>query len=223
MIEDISLDTFDDGEVYGEDGFSLDDDEQTYDSVTPSSRIDRQRRDLVRGKIRDLEKKFNTSIPPTEYDRFRLSGKELQFKKSDGQYVSLTNTRSGKFLESSGIRSRLGAGLARYLLGLKTPSQDKARATKVLDTLPTELEMDELTLEQQKKNNFCGYKHRPRHARVSLHRQDTDENQRRATIQRFKALSSRRAPKKEYYKLDEVQNDDRYKDLCKKIDPLSQR
>jgi len=99
MIEDIPLDTFDDGEDYDENdgllntGFSADE-ETTYDSVTPGSRIDRQKRELVRGKIRELERKFNTSIPPTEYDRFRLSGKELQFKKSDGQYVSLTNTRS---------------------------------------------------------------------------------------------------------------------------------
>ena len=153
MIEDIPLDTFDDGEAYEEDdgllntGFSADD-EQTCNSVIPGSRLDQQRRDLVKSKIRDLERKFNTSIPPTEYDRFRLSGKELQFKKSDGQYVSLTNTRSGKFLESSGIRNRLGASLARNLLDIGTPTQDKAKAGKVLDTIPTELEMDELTTEQ---------------------------------------------------------------------------
>ena len=101
MIEYILLDTFDDGEDYEEDdsllntGFSTDD-EQTYDSVIPGSKIDRQRRGLVKGKIKDLQRKFNTSIPPTEYDRFRLSGKDLQFEKSDAQYVSLTNT-----LESS--------------------------------------------------------------------------------------------------------------------------
>jgi len=45
-------------------------------------------RELVQGKIRDLEKKFGTSIPTTEYDRFRLSGKDLQFEKSNGQYVT---------------------------------------------------------------------------------------------------------------------------------------
>ena len=61
MIEDIPLDTFDNNEAYYENddllntGFSADD-EQTYDSVTPGSKIDRQRQDLVKGKIRDLEK-----------------------------------------------------------------------------------------------------------------------------------------------------------------------
>ena len=88
--------------------------------------------------LSNLERKLNTSIPPTEYDRFRLSCKELQFEKSDEQYVSLT--RSEKFLESSGIRSSLGASLARNLLNIETPTRDKAKATKVLDTIPTELD-----------------------------------------------------------------------------------
>jgi len=136
MIEDIPLDTFDDDREEEEDdgllntGFSADD-EQTYDSVTPGSKIDRQRRDLVRGKIKDLERKFNTSIPPTEYDRFRLSGKELQFKKSDGQYVSLTNTRSGKFLESSGIRNRLGAGAICSTLKLRLEKKQKLKSFSI--------------------------------------------------------------------------------------------
>jgi len=57
MIEDVPLDTFD-NEAYDENddllntGFSADE-ETTYDSATPGSRIDRQRRELVRGKIRD--------------------------------------------------------------------------------------------------------------------------------------------------------------------------
>jgi len=54
-------------------------------------------------------------------------------------------------LESSGISSRLVASLARNLLSIETPTQDKAKATKILDTIPTELEMDELSPEQQIK------------------------------------------------------------------------
>ena len=222
MIEDIPLDTFDDDREEEEDdgllntGFSADD-EQTYDSVTPGSKIDRQRRDLVRGKIKDLERKFNTSIPPTEYDRFRLSGKELQFKKSDGQYVSLTNTRSGKFLESSGIRNRLGAGLARDLLNIETPPREKAKAKKLLDTIPTEIEMDELTPEHQIKA-------------ISV-ATNTELDMREflgidKALTRIKGELQNNASKlskidehlkKEYDKLKEVQHDEKYKDLQKKI------
>ena len=221
MIEDIPLDTFDDDREEEDDGllntgFSADD-EQTYDSVTPGSKIDRQRRDLVRGKIKDLERKFNTSIPPTEYDRFRLSGKELQFKKSDGQYVSLTNTRSGKFLESSGIRNRLGAGLARDLLNIETPPREKAKAKKLLDTIPTEIEMDELTPEHQIKA-------------ISV-ATNTELDMREflgidKALTRIKGELQNNASKlskidehlkKEYDKLKEVQHDEKYKDLQKKI------
>jgi len=106
MIEDIPLDRFDDNEAYDENndlintGFSADD-ENAYDSVTPGSRIDRQRQDLIKGRIRELERKFNTSIPVTEYDRFRLSGKELQFKNltvNTSAYPTLARESSWKAL-----------------------------------------------------------------------------------------------------------------------------
>jgi len=118
-------------------------DENTYDSTTPGSKLDRLNRELVEDKIRDLEKKFRTSIPVTEHNRFRLFGKDLLFEKSDGQYVSLTNSRSGKFLEPSGIRGRLGASLAHELLNIETPKKDKAQAHKLLKAV--DIEMDDLS------------------------------------------------------------------------------
>jgi len=101
MIEEIPMDYYD-NEAYDDDEDDVHNtayisDENAYDSTT-----------------------LGTSIPATEYDRFRLSGKDLQFEKSDGQYVSLTNSCSGKFLESSEISGRLKASLARDLLNIET-------------------------------------------------------------------------------------------------------
>ena len=101
IIEDIPMDDYDNN-VYENDDDDLHTtsfNENTYDSTTttPGSKLHRLNRELVEGKIRDLEKKFGTSILATEYHRFRLSGKDLQFEKSDGQYVSLTNSRNGIF------------------------------------------------------------------------------------------------------------------------------
>jgi len=150
IIEDIPLDDYDneayDNEAY-EDDTAFND--NTYDSI-PGSKLASLHRELVQGKIRDLEKKFGTSIPTTEYDRFRISGKDLQLEKSNGQYVSLTNSRSGKFLESSGIHNRLGASLARELLNIETPKKEKEQARKILDKT-VDIKMEELTTDQKIK------------------------------------------------------------------------
>jgi len=150
IIEDIPLDDYNneayDNEAY-EDDTAFND--NTYDSI-PGSKLASLHRELVQGKIRDLEKKFGTSIPTTEYDRFRISGKDLQLEKSNGQYVSLTNSRSGKFLESSGIHNRLGASLARELLNIETPKKEKEQARKILDKT-VDIKMEELTTDQKIK------------------------------------------------------------------------
>jgi len=141
LIEKIPMDDYDnEDEAYNEDDTAFNDEENTYDS-TPGSKLASLHRKLIRGKIKDLEKKINTSVPTTEYDRFRLSGKDLQFEKSSGQYV--TNSRSGKFLEKSGIRSRLGATLARDLLDIETSQKDKLQARKLLEAV--DIEMNDLS------------------------------------------------------------------------------
>jgi len=61
--------------------------------------------------------------------------------------VSLTNSRSGKFLETSGIRSRLGASLACELLNIKTPKKRTAQARKLLKAV--DIEMDDLSTENR--------------------------------------------------------------------------
>jgi len=60
--------------------------------------------------------------------------------------MSLTNSRSGKFLKASGIRGRLGASLVRNLLNI-TLKKDKAQARKRLDSV--DIEMNELSTDQK--------------------------------------------------------------------------
>ena len=43
------------------------------------------------------------------------------------------------------MRSRLGASLARSLLGIETPTSVKTRSRVLLQEIPTEIEMDDLT------------------------------------------------------------------------------
>jgi len=62
----------------------------------------------------------------------------------------LTNSRSGKFLESSGIHNRLGASLARELLNIETPKKEKEQARKILDKT-VDIKMEELTTDQKIK------------------------------------------------------------------------
>ena len=89
-------------------------------------------------KINALERGFNVKIPPEERGRFRMSSDYLQVEKSPGEYVSVTKS-NGEFLAASTLRTRLGAPLARSLLGIET------RDRVLIQEIPTELEMDDLS------------------------------------------------------------------------------
>ena len=92
-------------------------------------------------EINALERGFNVKIPPEERGRFRLSSGYLQVEKSPGEYVSVTKS-GGEFLAASTLRNRLGASLARSLLGIETPSSSKSYSRVLLKNL--DIEMDEL-------------------------------------------------------------------------------
>ena len=94
-------------------------------------------------EINALERCFNVKISPEERSRFRRSSGYLQVEKSPGEYVSVTKS-NGEFLAASTLRTRLGASLARRLLGIETPASVRSRSRVLID-IPTELEMDELT------------------------------------------------------------------------------
>ena len=90
-------------------------------------------------EINALERGFNVKIPPEERGRFRMSSDYLQVEKSPGEYVSVTKP-NGEFFAASTLRTRLGAPLARSLLGIETRESKKSRVLlKDLD-----IEMDEL-------------------------------------------------------------------------------
>ena len=95
-------------------------------------------------EINALERNFNIEINKEERKKFRYSGDILQVERSPGKYVSLTKS-NGEFYSASTLRSRLGAVLARSLLGIETPKVVKTRSRLLLDMVPTELEMEELT------------------------------------------------------------------------------
>ena len=58
--------------------------------------------------------------------------------------MSVTKS-NGEFLAESTMRSRLGASLARTLLGIETPSSVRSRTRVLIQEMPTELEMDDFT------------------------------------------------------------------------------
>ena len=89
-------------------------------------------------EINALERGFNVKIPPEERGRFRMSSNYLQVEKSPGEYVSVTKP-NGEFFAASTLRTRLGAPLARSLLGIET------RDRVLIQKIPTELEMDDLS------------------------------------------------------------------------------
>ena len=76
-------------------------------------------------EINALERGSNVKIPPEERGRFRMSNGYLQVEKSPGEYANLTKS-NGEFLAESTMRNRLGASLARSLLGIETPSSSKS-------------------------------------------------------------------------------------------------
>ena len=92
-------------------------------------------------EINALEQGFNVKIPPEERGRFRLSHGYLQVEKSPGKYTNISQS-NGTFLAESTMRNRLGASLARSLLGIETPSSSKSYSRVLLKKL--DIEMDKL-------------------------------------------------------------------------------
>ena len=92
-------------------------------------------------EINALERGFNVKISPEERGRFRLSRGYLQVEKSPGEYANISKS-NGEFLAESTMRTRLGASLARSLLGIETPSSSKSYSRVLLKDL--DIEMDEL-------------------------------------------------------------------------------
>ena len=92
-------------------------------------------------EINALERGFNVKIPPEERGRFRMSSGYLQVEKSPGEYANISKS-NGEFLAESTMRTRLGASLARSLLGIETPSSSKSYSRVLLKDL--DIEMDEL-------------------------------------------------------------------------------
>ena len=92
-------------------------------------------------EINALERGFNVKIPPEDRGRFRLSRGYLQVEKSPGEYANISKS-NGEFLAESTMRTRLGASLARSLLGIETPSSSKSYSRVLLKDL--DIEMDEL-------------------------------------------------------------------------------
>ena len=102
------------------------------------------------GQINALESRFDVRIPPEERIRFRLSSGHLQVEKSPGEFVNITKS-NGEFLAASTLRTRLGASLARELLGIETPSSVRSRSRVLIQEMPTELEMDEFPPQRLEK------------------------------------------------------------------------
>ena len=92
-------------------------------------------------EINALERGFNLKISPEERGRFRLSRGYLQVEKSPGEYANISKS-NGAFLAESTMRTRLGASLARRLLGIETPASSKSYSRVLLKDL--DIEMDEL-------------------------------------------------------------------------------
>ena len=131
-------------------------------------------------EINALQRGFNVNIPPEERGRFRRFSGYLQVEKSPGEYVSVTKS-NGELLAASTLRTRLGASLARSLLGIETPASVRSRSRVLIQDIPTELEMDELppqrledvineVMNSVSTNTDLG------HARISRNRQGADKN-----------------------------------------------
>ena len=88
-------------------------------------------------EINALERGFNVKIPPEERGRFRMSSGYLQVEKSPGEYANISKS-DGTFLAESTMRNRLGASLARSLLGIETRDRDRV----LIQEIPTELMND---------------------------------------------------------------------------------
>ena len=123
---------------------SVYEDSQAETSFTQEDEQQQQELDV---EINALARGFNVSIPAEERGRFRRSSGYLQIEKSPGKFVNVTKS-NGEFLAESTMRSRLGASLARELLGIETPSSVRSRFRVLIQDIPTELEMDDLSPER---------------------------------------------------------------------------
>lgn len=94
-------------------------------------------------EINALERNFNVKMTREQRRRFRYVSGILQVEQSPGEYVNVTKS-NGEFYAASTLRTRLGATLARNLLGIETPTAVRTRSRLLLDTMPTEIEMDDL-------------------------------------------------------------------------------
>ena len=77
-----------------------------------------------------------------------MSSGYLQVEKSPGEYANISKS-NGEFLAESTMRNRLGAALARSLLGVETPSSSKSYPRVLLKDL--DIEMDELPPQRLKE------------------------------------------------------------------------
>ena len=106
----------------------------------------------------------------------------LQIEKSPGEYVNITKS-NGELLATRTIRGRLGASLARSLLGIETPSSVRSRSRVLIQDIPTELEMADLIPQRLEEviaevtKHRVWHKHRLGHARISRHRQGSYKDQ----------------------------------------------
>ena len=76
-----------------------------------------------------------------------MANSYLQVEKSPGEYANVTKA-NGEFLAESTMRTRLGASLARSLLGIETPASVRSRSRVLSQEIPTELEMNDLSPER---------------------------------------------------------------------------
>ena len=117
---------------------SIYEDSQAETSFTQEDEQQQQELDV---EINALERGFNVKISSEERIRFRRSSGYLQIEKSPGEFVNVTKS-NGELLAASTMRTRLGASLARSLLGIETPSSSKSYSRVLLKDL--DIEMDEL-------------------------------------------------------------------------------
>ena len=138
FIDDKRIPLLERDEINGDDSIYEDSQETSF------TQEDEQQQQELDVEINALERGFNVKIPPEERGRFRRSSGYLQIEKSPGEFVNVTKS-NGELLAASTMRSRLGASLARELLGIETPSSVRSRTRVLIQDIPTELEMDDLS------------------------------------------------------------------------------
>ena len=116
-------------------------------SVYEDTQEDEQQQQELDVEINALERGFNVKISSEERGRLRRSSGYLQVEKSPGEFVNTTKS-NGELLAASTMRTRLGASLARELLGIETPPSVRSRSQVLFQDIPTEIEMDDLSPER---------------------------------------------------------------------------